>query len=191
MAKSYVSSGQSIFVFGIDPTQRIAVDSTKEAATGAEIVAGFPIAMVGGKLTSASTAATGADMFYGASSSNINKFYGRVSLENWTAARANAELSGRYTIRPTVFLDSTQNEVTANPFTTTVATGDVGKAVHAITVAASDAFTGTNMLKWVVAGVGGAVTGFENVARIVAVRDNGEVELWLNGATPSNTAFTA
>lgn len=199
MAKSYVSSGQGVFVFGIDPTNRVALDSTKELTVSAEVVAGYPLALVGatGKLNS-TTAASG-DCFYGASSSNINSFVGRVSLENWTAARANAELSGRYTIRPSVFLDSVQVEQTAYPFavaagtTRTILAADVGKKIHAVVVtvagsASTDAFYGTTMLKWAVDGDGGTAAGFEDAGRIVALRDNGEVEIWLNGTLPSYNA---
>ena len=199
MAKSYVSSGQGIFVFGIDPTQRIAIDSTKELTVTADAVAGFPLALVAttGKLNS-TTAASG-DCFYGASSSNINSLVGRVSLENWTAARANAELMGRYTIRPSVFLDSVQTELTAQPFAIaagtarTILAGDVGKRIHAVVItvgdsAATNAFNGVTMLKWAVDGDGGTAAGFENVGRIVALRDNGEVEIWLDGTMPSYQA---
>jgi len=203
MTKSYVSSGQGIFVFGIDPTNRIAVDSTKELTAAAECVAGYPLALIAatGKLNT--TASATGDMFYGASSSNINSLVGRVSLENWTAARANAELMGRYTIRPSVFLDSVQTETTAHPFckataNRTVLTSDVGKSIHAIvaTVAggtnATDAFFGVTMLRWAIDGDGDTVAGFENVGRIVAVRDNQEVEVLLNGASVNYSAsFTA
>ena len=192
MAKSYVSENQSIFVFGIDPTQRIAMDSTKELTAAAECVAGYPLVLVAatGKLNTTS-AATGNDVFYGISSSNINTLYGRVSLENWTAARANAEMLGRYTIRPSVFLDSTQNEKTAYPFcaangtAATISTSDVGKQVHAILLTvndANDAFNGTTMMKLTV-GTKSTECGCENIGQVVAVRGTAgnkvEVEIWL------------
>ena len=201
MANAYTSENQSIFVFGIDPTARLAVDSTKELTVAAECVAGYPLVLVAatGKLNTTS-AATGNDVFYGISSSNINEFVGRVSLENWTAARANAEMAGRYTVKPSVFLDSTQAEVTAYPFcaangaAATISTSDVGKAVSAALVTvnnAADAFNGHTMLKLTVATSG--FTGCVNIGRVVAVRGTAgtkvEVEIWLNGNSVG-TAFS-
>ena len=188
MGKAVVTSGQSFFAPGIVARQNILTDSTKEVSTAAanEFVMGAPIALDGsgtdqGKLKSVTDNV--ADVFYGACGNNINRLRGETSLGETTATRANACLQGIFTVRKSVFLDSSNNETTITPFTGFTSNfpvaADIGKLVDAIQVTSEAALGSVTMLKW---GVGaGSSTGFADVAMIVDVRDNEEVDLLLTG----------
>lgn len=205
MALPTVTPGQGVFTFGIDPTSRLMVDSTKPASTTAEIVAGYPIALdqSAASLTDNCTWTT-SDIFYGVSSSNVNTLAGRTSLGEFEANKVNAELIGRYKIRKSVFLNSAGAEVTASPFLTNAGaaswptTADIGKTLAAIAVTiadTNDAFYGsgaTTKLVWCVATSGtnngfGPVTanGFSHIGTITDVSSDTaatEVEIMLTGA---------
>lgn len=196
-----MTDGQGFFVPGMDRTAPVMQDSTKFVGKTADILAGAPLALLGtdigvgderGKLHTDPANTT--DTFYGVSSSNINILLGRTSLGEFESKKANAELMGRFTIRQSVFLDSNFAQTTVNPFATFPVAVDVGKLVHALNKDGAGAditdvtLTGSAskpILKWVVDGTGGggSAEGFENVARIVALSDDGsEVELELTGA---------
>jgi len=191
MSKPVVTPNQGVFTWGVDPRNRIMVDSTRSVvATGQELVAGCPIALDGtataanaGKLKS--TATTG-DVFYGLTSTNVNDLYGKSSLGEFSGVRANAELQGLYTVRESVFLDANGDEVTINPFEDGVWQGgadfptgpeDIGTIMHAKLVTSETELGPVTMLKWT---PGGASTGagFRNVGMIVDIRDT-EVDIML------------
>ena len=188
MSKQIVTAGQGVFPWGVDPRNRVLVDSTRSVVTsGQEIVAGAPICMNGATGNFAgmlkSTAGAG-DLFYGLSSSNLNSLYGKVSLGEWTAVRANAELQGIYTVRNSVFLDANGDEVTVSPFEAAAWTGgadfptttDIGEILDAKLVVSQDADLAGTHLKWAPAGATGF--GFPAVAVIVDVRGE-EVDIML------------
>ena len=196
MARAVVTPGQSYFAPGIVARQRILVDSTKEVSLLAanEFVQGFPLALDGngtdqGKLKTQTDHA--ADVFYGACSTNINRLRGEISLGETTSKRANAELQGIYTIRKSVFLDASNNETAINPFTGFGGAGgfpvatDVGKVLDAIEVTSEAALGSITILKW---GVGsGSNTGFMDVALILEVREDEEVDILLTGKLVART----
>jgi len=200
MANAKQTPGQSVFGFGIDPTARVLVDSTKFIDGAAEAVGGFPVALIAATQKLHTIASAAGDQFYGALSSDINKYAGRVGLGEFEAKKANAELIGRYTIRRAKFTDSDGDEVTAVPFCDDTGgasfpvAADVGKNVHVVQVTvadADDAFNTTSMLKWVVEGGSTSVNGFEDVAKLVNVSDDGEeVELALNQKFANYANFT-
>ena len=199
MSKQIVTAGQGVFPWGVDPRNRILVDSTRSVvSSGQELVAGAPLAMDGtataanvGKLK---TVAEAGDLFYGLSSTNLNTLYGTVSLGEWNSVRANAELQGIYTVRQSVFLDAAGDEVTVNPFEDGVwggavadypTTTDIGALLHAKLV--TDALLpGGPHLKWTPAS-GATGAGFNNVAVIVDVRDE-EVDIMLPNVLASYDA---
>jgi hypothetical protein len=190
MSKQIVTAGQGVFPWGVDPRNRVLVDSTRSVVvTGQELVAGKPLALDGsttaanvGKLKSAAAAG---DIFYGLSSSNLNTLYGNVSLGEWTSVRANAELQGIYTVRQSVFLDSNGDEVTINPFEAGVWDGgadfpqanDVGALLAAKVVTIETELGGGSHLAWTPS-TGATGNGFDEVAVIVDVRGE-EVDIML------------
>jgi hypothetical protein len=215
MTNPIATAGQGFFTNGIEPTWRGQSDSTKFVGATADVVAGAPIAMLGaglgagdeqGKLHTAP--ANAADMFYGISASNINNLFGRVSLGEFEAKRADVWNTGRYTIRRSVYLNASNQEVAIDPFVSGgfPKVADIGKAVHAIdytdttagppmTNVADLALTGSALkavLKWVLATgaaaqTGGTNGGFFKVAQVVsatgdlAAGDSSECELSIPG----------
>lgn len=190
MSTQIVTAGQGVYPWGVDPRNRILVDSTRTVvSTGQELVAGMPICMdsaTSGVTTGQlkSTAVTG-DLFYGLTSTNMNTLYGKVSLGEWNAIRANAELQGIYTVRKSVFLDSAGNEVTINPFTAGAwdggadfpQLGDVGAILSADLIAVEAELGAGNHLKWIPSTLS-VSGGFADVAVIVDVRGE-EVDIML------------
>lgn len=191
-----VTAGQGTFVFGIEPTARILVDSTKGITVTAEAAGGFPVALIATSARLDTNPTAVADMFYGALSSDVNKFSGRVSLGEFEAKKVNAELLGRYTIRRSRYTDSNGDEVVASPFSALAANGaaaassfpvqaDIGKSLDAIRVLvtdSADAFDAETMLKWAVGDGSTSVGGFAAVAKLINVSDSGEeVEIQLSG----------
>jgi hypothetical protein len=197
MAKQIVTAGQGVYPWGVDPRNRVLVDSTRSVkTTGQEIVAGAPLAMDGTATADAgalkSTAESG-DLFYGLSSSNLNTLFGKVSLGEWTSVRANAELQGIYTVRNSVFLDANGDEVTVSPFEGGVwaggdfpSTNDIGALVSAKEV--TDATLGGDHLKWTTGGGVTAGSGFKEIAVIVDVRGE-EVDIMLPNKLSAFAAF--
>lgn len=197
-----VQAGQGIFSFGLQPIARVLVDSTKPLSTTAQALAGAPASYDASANDVTDQPADVADFFMGAFGSNVNDFEGRVSLGGLTPDKANCELSGRYLLRDTVFLDSSGAEKTAHVFTTgagavlSLAQTDVGKTLHAVLVTVGitgDAFDGNSTLRWVLKGDGGTVAGFENVAQLKAISDDlSEVEIELNASRVNyDASFTA
>lgn len=191
MSKQIVTAGQGVFPWGVDPRNRILVDSTRSVkTTGQELVAGFPIAMDGSAVAAdagkiKSTAGAG-DLFYGLTSTNANTLYGKTSLGEFTSTRANAELQGIFTVRKSVFLDADGNEVTVNPFEDNVWTGgadfptgpdDIGTVLAAKLVTVETELGAGSHLKWTPQS-GATGTGFREVAVIVDIRDE-EVDIML------------
>jgi hypothetical protein len=178
------------------------VDSTRSiVATGQEIVAGMPLALDGtvtaadiGKLKST---ATSGDIFYGASSSNVNRLYGQTTLGEFQAIRGNAELQGIYSVRKSVFLDANGEEVTINPFEDGVWDGgadfpqpnDVGTILAAKLVTVEAELGAGSHLKWTPS-TGATGNGFDAVAVIVDVRgDDEEVDIMLPNVLVAFGAF--
>ncbi len=189
--KAVVTPGQGYFAPGIVVRQSVLQDSTKDVSTtaGMEFVMGFPLCMGitadQGKLKVKTNGVANGDTFYGACASNINVLRGRVTLGESASVRGNAVLQGIVTVRKSVFLDSTNAEVTVNPFTgftgtnSLPATTDIGKIIDAIETTSEAALGSTRLLKW---GIGaGSSTGFADVAMILDVREAEEVDLLLTG----------
>jgi len=199
MSKAVITPGQGFFAPGYQPRQVILEDGSREVSTAAtmQFVQGFPLAMDGattdqGKLKSVTDAAT--DVFYGVNTLNVNTLRGRTSLGEFTTNRTGAVLQGIVTVRRSVFQDasSTSNpEVTVSPFTGFAGTNgfpvatDIGKTVDAIEVTSESTLGSVAILKWGVGG--GSDTGFADVAVILDVRENDEVDLWLPGKIVNRT----
>jgi hypothetical protein len=181
----------------MDPRSVFQMDATRDAIASAfhPIVAGFPLVMSAGaapdKGNLGAVSLNAGDVFYGVSGTNRNPLYGATSLGEFTPGKVVAYLAGIVTIRQSVFLDSTNTEVTINPFVGgSGANGfpdatDVGKTVIVDDVAptaAEQALLGVILLnKWSVAapGAGGGTHPIHTtaVATILEVRENAEVDL--------------
>jgi hypothetical protein len=168
-------------------------DATKNLAATAEVVPGLPAGLHYNSVAARGelVAAAGAnDRWYGAFINlPINSASGRTSLGEMDANQATVELSGRLRVRQAMYQTVT-GTTSINPFDVAPTKADIGKLVDAIVVApgATNPFT-TNILKWVLA-AGGSGNGFNDIAVITDVSDDGtEVELRLLDVMPIYAAL--
>jgi hypothetical protein len=186
--------GQGVFGDSLTLLSRTQEDASKLVATAANVVPGAPAALAGGddtvapgKLVSV-LSGSAQDMSYGVFvNPPANSVYGRQTLGEFDAKRADVLLQGNVLIRDCVYMDvTTQVETTISLWDVKPTAADIGKGVGVIEVA--DGFaTGTDMLKWTVTNIATADfgTAAAPIAKLVGVSDDAtEFELAILGVMP-------
>lgn len=194
MTRPIQTPGQGVFGDSLTLLSRTQEDASKQVAISANVVPGAPAMLVGGgdstapgKLDS-KLSGDAADSAYGVFvNPPANSVYGRQTLGEFDAKRADVLLQGNVLIRDCVYMDvTTASETTITLWDVKPTAADIGKGVGVIEVA--DGFaTGVDMLKWTVTNMATADfgTAAAPIAKLVSVSDDAtEFELAILGAMP-------
>jgi len=156
MARPMETPGQGVFGDSLTVLSRTQEDASKLVVTAANVVPGAPACLTGGNAATAanrgklhSIVSSSQDIFYGAFvNPPANSVYGRSTMGEFDAKRADVLLQGNILVRDCVYMDvTTALETTISLWNAKPVAGDVGKPVWVFEVVNGFA-VGTNMLKW-------------------------------------------